>query len=182
MEVSVTGRNSAVNELKRISCESIELALLQLMKFKSFETINITEITKLAGVSRNAFYRNFNSKEDVIKQYCESVTKSFFDSVEEKYTYNYYVRLLYHFQNQHEAIQIILDSNLIYILIDVFSKYTSIPDNNIKRKPYTDSYAAGGMLFVVLRWLKLGMPETPEELAKTIISFKISNTKSSHFN
>ncbi|MGN0571274.1 MAG: TetR/AcrR family transcriptional regulator [Candidatus Fimenecus sp.] len=162
-----------MNELRIISCESIELALLQLMKTKKFETISISEITKKAGVSRNAFYRNFTSKEDILKQYCDRVTKDFFDSVDEKFTYNYYVRLLYHFQNQYEAIQIILKANLIYILIDVFSKYTSVRDSDTKRKPYADSYAAGGMLFVVLRWLNAGMPETPEELAQIIFSVKI---------
>ncbi|MGN0561965.1 MAG: TetR/AcrR family transcriptional regulator, partial [Candidatus Fimenecus sp.] len=140
---------------------------------KKFEAISVTEITKKAGVSRNAFYRNFTSKEDIIKQYCDRVTKDFFNRVDEKFTYDYYVRLLYHFQNQYEAMQIILNANLIYILMDMFLKYTSIRDRDAKRKPYADSYAAGGMLFIVLRWLKLGMPETPEELAKIIFSVKI---------
>lgn len=168
-----TGSNYAVNELKNISCESIELALLQLMKSKNFEAISISEITKIAGVSRNAFYRNFTSKEDIIKQYCDRVTRDFFDSTEERFTYGYYVKLLYHFKNQYEAMQIILNANLIYILIDVFIKYTSINYSDTRRKPYADSYAAGGMLFIILRWLNAGMPESPEEMADIIFSVKI---------
>ena len=46
--------------------QSITQALLQLMQAESFESISITDITKRAGVSRVSFYRNFDSKEDVL--------------------------------------------------------------------------------------------------------------------
>ena len=49
--------------------EYIINALFNLMKKKNFENISITEITNKAGVSRNSFYRNFNSKEDIVKGY-----------------------------------------------------------------------------------------------------------------
>ena len=47
-------------------------ALIQLMQKKRFEDISITEITKQAGVSRMAYYRNFKSKEDFLLRHLRS--------------------------------------------------------------------------------------------------------------
>ena len=46
---------------------SITDALIALMNEKSFETISVSEITNRARVSRVSYYRNFNSKEDMIQ-------------------------------------------------------------------------------------------------------------------
>ena len=43
-------------------------ALLEMLKTRSLDSINIGEITEKAQVSRNSFYRNFASKEDIIRQ------------------------------------------------------------------------------------------------------------------
>lgn len=44
-------------------------ALIILLKEKELQDISITEITNKAEVSRISFYRNFNHKETVIKEY-----------------------------------------------------------------------------------------------------------------
>lgn len=45
---------------------SIINALIDLMKEKSFDAISVSEITARAGVSRVSYYRNFDSKEDIL--------------------------------------------------------------------------------------------------------------------
>ncbi|MDE6142426.1 MAG: TetR/AcrR family transcriptional regulator, partial [Bacilli bacterium] len=60
--------------------EYIISALFTLMKKKKYEDISITEITNKAGVSRVSFYRNFNSKEDIIKKWIEDITDHFLDT------------------------------------------------------------------------------------------------------
>ena len=55
------------NDLQnRITKESIFTSLMILMEQKNFQEISITEIAKKAGVSRMAFYRNYNLMEDII--------------------------------------------------------------------------------------------------------------------
>ena len=55
------------NDLQnRITKESIFTSLMILMEQKNFHEISITEIAKKAGVSRMAFYRNYNLIEDII--------------------------------------------------------------------------------------------------------------------
>ena len=54
------------NEANRITRESINTALLELMDNQDFDSITISALVKRAGVSRQSFYRNYTSKEDVI--------------------------------------------------------------------------------------------------------------------
>ena len=70
--------NQASNELTR---ECIDVAMMYLMSEKSYESISISELTKRAGVSRTAFYRNYSSKEDVLKEIGQFVIESLSESL-----------------------------------------------------------------------------------------------------
>ena len=54
---------------KKLAKDYIIEALLQLLKKHSFEDITVTDIANKAGVTRVTFYRNFNSKEEIIKNH-----------------------------------------------------------------------------------------------------------------
>ncbi|MGQ9412595.1 TetR/AcrR family transcriptional regulator [Streptococcus pluranimalium] len=56
--------NAENNELTR---EALETALSLLFKEKTIDRISITDLVKKAGVARNSFYRNYDSKEDVLR-------------------------------------------------------------------------------------------------------------------
>lgn len=49
--------------------ECITTALIKMMQENRFDSISITNLVARAGVARVSFYRNFTSKEDVIKQH-----------------------------------------------------------------------------------------------------------------
>ena len=53
-------------EANRRVKSSITEALLSLMYQKSFSDISITELIQTANVARTSFYRNYESKEDVL--------------------------------------------------------------------------------------------------------------------
>ena len=55
--------------------ESITGALLELMKKQEFEDITISDLVNRAGVGRASFYRNYISKEDVLKKELEKIIK-----------------------------------------------------------------------------------------------------------
>ncbi|MDE5867411.1 MAG: TetR/AcrR family transcriptional regulator, partial [Anaeroplasmataceae bacterium] len=44
-------------------------ALFKLMHIKEYHQINVTDITKKAGVGRATFYRYFKTKEDILIYY-----------------------------------------------------------------------------------------------------------------
>ena len=49
-----------------LAVDCIYTALLKLMQTKPYKDITVTDITKKAGVSRMAYYRNFNDKDDIL--------------------------------------------------------------------------------------------------------------------
>lgn len=61
-------------EANQITRESLETALLFLLKGKDMKQISISELVKKAGVSRNAFYRNYKSKEEILEDAYERAT------------------------------------------------------------------------------------------------------------
>ena len=65
----------SVNETVR---EALAIALLQLMKNKELSEISISEIVKVAGVGRSSFYRNFDSKEQLLCSYIIDLYREYF--------------------------------------------------------------------------------------------------------
>ena len=63
-------RTKDQNSLAR---ERIVEALTALMSEQDYADITITEITRKAGVSRMTYYRNYSSKDDILKKYIEEV-------------------------------------------------------------------------------------------------------------
>ena len=49
--------------------EHITEALIKLLQEKPIGDITISELCNLAGIGRASFYRNFESKEDILRDY-----------------------------------------------------------------------------------------------------------------
>lgn len=56
-------------ESNRLTRESLEISLLQLLEKKELAKITISELVNRAGVSRASFYRNYNSKEEILESF-----------------------------------------------------------------------------------------------------------------
>lgn len=88
-------------EANAIVIESITQALLELMKVKDFSSITVTDLTKRAGVGRVSFYRNFESKEDVIRKHLAALLEEWLKPYEGRTDYNWSeVILEYYFKNK----------------------------------------------------------------------------------
>lgn len=70
-------------ELKRLTRESIQNALIILMGKKEYSEISVTEIVKKAGVSRTAYYRNYSSKDDVLEHFLNEVISVIYNAMKE---------------------------------------------------------------------------------------------------
>ena len=58
---------------KRRSQEKLQLALAQHLQDKTIDEITIGELTKTAGVSRQTFYSNFDSKQSILLSRIETL-------------------------------------------------------------------------------------------------------------
>lgn len=63
-------------EANQLTKESIETALLFLLEKKELKQISVSELVQKAGVSRNAFYRNYKSKEEILEAYYERTSSN----------------------------------------------------------------------------------------------------------
>lgn len=88
--------NKNSNLQDRITKESIFTALMIIMEKKDFKEISITEITKKAGVSRMAFYRNYNQMEDIIINHLDEFLVEY-----SKQLLNHYLRILHVTKDTH---------------------------------------------------------------------------------
>lgn len=69
--------------IKQDSKDYLTTALLQLLEKNSYSSINVSQLVRRAGVSRMAFYRNFNSLDDVLLDYFSAIIgKRFTDIIQ----------------------------------------------------------------------------------------------------
>lgn len=143
-------------------------ALLILMKKEKYKDITITEICEKAGTTRMSFYRNFSSKEDILKKWVTEITDNFLLTSGISYKADssrvYFIKLFTHME-QHKAICLSLhEANLIYLVKEQFDRvFVSI--HHDEYDDYKSYFLAGGIYNVFLLWLVNGSKETPEELA-----------------
>ena len=64
---------------------TIEQAMVQLLKEKSFEYISTVELAKTAGISRSSFYTHYKDKYDLIERYQQGLFQKLETIFEEYY-------------------------------------------------------------------------------------------------
>jgi len=154
--------------------DNMSRALLDLMKEKDYNKITVTDITNRAGTGRVSFYRNFESKEDILRGHLKRITDDFikrmnFDFRRDAHTF-YITGLFYHLDSNRELLKLLDDNGLIYLVKEEFDRAFQRNVTNEKEKRI--AYMASGAYFnLFYYWLKDGFKESPEELAE--IEFSI---------
>ena len=57
--------------------QCISEALIRLMETKAYDDITVTEICRMAGVSRMTYYRNYSSKREIFSDYMKMIVDEF---------------------------------------------------------------------------------------------------------
>lgn len=157
-------------ESNKLTRESIRTALVFLIGQKPFDKIKITEIVNRAGVSRTAFYRNYTSKEDVVQEICEELLKWLSVNYLPVFLQNKhacYVELFNHLKERKLLVEMLQRSDLAQqVLLSgsslIESKYTpKTPEEH-----YCIVCKETVSIKIILEWIKGGMRETPEEMAR----------------
>lgn len=163
--------NSANEEAKRLSMECIETALLGMMHEQPFDSITYGDLAKRAGVSRNAIYRNYLSKEDILKQYLRRTTDKFLHTINHDMDYESYLLQMFRHLEQTKNVGSLLlkegKSNLLYEAFLLMRNRYHVENDHLRE--YYDYYRIGGIYCVYLRWLETQCKETPEDLCAIIL-------------
>lgn len=157
-----------------LSKKYISEALIYLMRKKDFADITNKDITDKAGLSHITYYRNFSSKEDIIKYYLDDITNEFIKKKKVNYNPNhfkeYIITLFTHLKEQEEIGLLLYKANLIHYIKDEFDKIFSNKAKN-KKEEYNYYFVSGGLYNIYYNWLISGCKETPEELANMFMNF-----------
>ena len=147
--------------------DSITDALLKLLNTKTLDKISITEITNKAGVGRVSFYRNFESKEDIIDKYLTKITDEFIESSNISFhnmnTYDYLITLFTHLEKHKEFTTNLYKSNCLYLVENQFKRIFELRNQNYDK--YKRHFYQGGIYNIYYYWLINGYKESPKELA-----------------
>ncbi|WP_267379621.1 TetR/AcrR family transcriptional regulator [Bacillus sp. GM_Baccil_2] len=171
--------NKDINEVTK---EAIYIALLQLMKKKDFQKITITDITNRAGVSRMAFYRNFQSKGEILADRLDDLFKEYYGGILLKGVsspHDFSVSFFVYFRNHSGLVKAMLQAQLHTELRSKFNQYVENIYTNIYKNQSINSYEikflVGGILNILINWIESNMKESNEDMAKIIEKFKPQN-------
>lgn len=164
------------NMTTQLMKEAISESMLLLMSEKKYNDISIIEIADKAGVNRSTYYRNFTSKEEIIKFYFDSIMDSYldeFDRSTEK-TFEIYLTLLFsNFYRNKKQLLLIYKNDLSYLILEALNRY--FENSNLRlgadvKRQYTTYFHIGGIYNFFMLWFAHDMKEKPEELTNIALS------------
>ena len=158
-------------EMKRLTRECIYEAFFQLLDATEYDKITLSAIARRAGVSRNAVYRNFESKDQIlkiyVKEFAQSVTAQINASPissDAEYVTFLFTRLCSFREPAKKLVKLHMEAMLLEAFLsmrDHFSKNTFYRD-------YYENCRIGAFFFIYLTWLESGCGESPEELCALV--------------
>ena len=143
-------------------------ALLNLLKDKPIGNISISELCELAGIGRASFYRNFESKEDILRGYIHKIFKEWTGETNKKENrpLSELLDLLFvHFEKHKDFYSLLNERNLIYLLKDVVIELCGPKPEHCKEEAYTRAYVAYALYGWIEVWFQRGMQESAAEIA-----------------
>lgn len=147
-----------------ISKKYLAESLIELMKQKDFDKITNKDITSKAGLSDITIYRNFKTKEDVVKYYLKSLFDAWHNNWQNDENIGY--QIFSFFWNNKSIIELLYKANLQYLLID---NILELHDYK-KEDPDVIAYSKVTVAYLIFgwcdEWYKRGMKNTPEEMAQ----------------
>nr|AGS53390.1 transcriptional regulator, TetR family [uncultured bacterium contig00018] len=148
----------------------ISESLMLLMRKKSFTDISIGEITDKAGVNRSSYYRNFNSKEEIIKYYFNKIIFELIEIVKDNkdMTLNeYLVKMFSHFYHYKKELLLIDKNKLSHLILDTLTEtFTGLRKQQIFEEKFKTYYHTGGIYNSFLLWFSDEMSVSPEKMAE----------------
>ncbi|KRN33077.1 TetR family transcriptional regulator [Liquorilactobacillus mali] len=173
-EIQIKMKNKSNSEVNRLTREAIATALVELLRKQDFEKITISSIVKLAGVSRTAYYNNYNSKveilNDLIDNFIEEVNsglKPYVDPVSGKtnnpkqFIFNLFEIVFNHRTLYATLINAGLSHQILKQLNDLMLKYSHAATKLEKYQVYLQS---GALFNVFTLWIANGTKESCLEM------------------
>lgn len=158
-------------EARKITREAIETALLLLLEKKPLQQITISELVVKAGVSRNAFYRNYSSKEAIFDRILSNIVRRIFRGIKAfnltTQAYQAWLFLLTEAQKEAQVLRLIFKQKLESNLTTVVSKRLKAYQRYKRRQHshYANSFWSNAIVSVLSNWVADDLTVSAEDLA-----------------
>lgn len=154
----------------------LEEALLELMKQKHFRDITVTDMTAKAGVSRLTFYRNFESKEEVLLRYFDALFQDYLQTIcgDAACTLeNALCKCFEYWQTHKEESKLLVRDDLAAILYKPYGQYLDQVLKNVsvpRSLSHTQKrFIVGGLYFVMQDWLENDDGRTARDITSEVL-------------
>jgi len=168
--------------------ECLRDSYFTLLEEKPADSISISEVVKLAGVSRMSFYRYYQTKEDIVKQYINDSFNDFIETIRDDQIKNDQAAatvFFSYFRTNKLRLKVLIKQGQFHLFFDSFSNFLiesnlaidsnpDIADENLK---YYYEYASGGILNLAKSWVLGEMNESDEEMAAVLRQIKVAQGK-----
>lgn len=158
-------------------------ALLALMDEKPYQSIGISDITDKAGVARSSFYRNFESKDDIIIQYMDDILRAVILKITEnsqKGEADILTIIFRTFLEYETFLKKLSRNNIEHLFtsfadkfeeqfLDMYKDMLTSEENLVFQ--YSVRFQIGGMIRMTMPWMKNGMALPPEKIAALLSEF-----------
>lgn len=157
---------------------SIVSALIDLMREKKFDSITVSEITTHAGVSRVSYYRNFDSKEDILTGSLRDLMDRFSEEINALPGHTPTRRIMtafFHVARENAAIfnllhQAGMDDQIQESLDQFILSCPHFPSLD-RRRTYPAYLFSGALFRLLIRWYSEGMTENDSELSNIFCQY-----------
>ena len=148
--------------------KQITATLIDLLKKKSLSEISISELTDKAGIGRVSFYRNYQSKEDILKEESNRLIKEWgklYESNPESAPETLFPSLFDFYRDHREFYTTLYNAGMSSIMMETIVGTIQITPDMNNLEAYIKSFWAYGICGWLLEWIKRGMPESGKELS-----------------
>ena len=156
--------------------KQITNALLRLLKEKELKDISISEITTTAQVSRISFYRNYNDKDTIIKEYMYSTLNEWNKnhSKNSKHTEDEILGDMFAYIIEYKDFYLLLrDRKIFYYFKDIIMDILGPKAEYSNFAAYTTAFIANGIYGWIEEWFLRGMQESGEEMTRLLKNRKL---------
>lgn len=153
--------------------EHITATVLRLLKERNLQEISISEIVNEAAVGRTSFYRNFETKEDVVKRYISVLIEQWereYKASGKDSNAELYGSLFKHLKDNADFYLLLKERNLMHLFLEVFIEKSGPKPEDINMWAYTKSFIAYGTYGWIEEWIARGMQESAETMAELLTS------------
>ena len=158
----------ANTESNRLTREAIRTGLIMLMHNNKYDRITVTDIIKRAGVSRSGFYRNYQSKEEVLDEVAGEIKVLVLGECPD-ITMDLHERYLFVFNAVAQgwgSVELLLGADIPpEMTLRLESYFEDALNGHNAKTTYYYSALCSSLLTIVDSWYKGGMKESAEEMA-----------------